>query len=241
MITEEDLENQCLEWFEGLGYQTLHGSKIEPTGSSPERKTLQDIVIEQRVRDAIKLINPHLPEVAINDSIQKLLSYTANIYTSNHMIHRLLIEGIKVEYQVDGVSKGDQVKLIDFKDASKNDWLVVQQFSVDGVSNGEKDNRRPDVVVFLNGLPISVLELKNPSNEDTDIWAAYNQLQTYKKAIKDLFVFNEALIISDGVNARIGSLTADKDRFMPWRTIDGSRDDTEDTLELEVMIKGFFD
>jgi len=240
MITEEDLENQCLEWFEGLGYQTLHGSKIEPTGSNPERKTLQDVVLEQRIRDSIKRINPHLPEVAINDSIQKLLAYTANIYTSNHVFHRLLIEGIKVEYQVDGVSKGDQVKLIDFKDASKNDWLVVQQFSVDGVSNGEKDNRRPDVVVFLNGLPISVLELKNPSNEDTDIWAAYNQIQTYKKAIKDLFVFNEALIISDGVNARIGSLTADKDRFMPWRTIDGSRDDTEDTLELEVMIKGFF-
>lgn len=242
MVNEDQLETECMEWFDSIGYQTLHGSKIDPTSALPERDSLSEVMLLGRLRKAIEDINSGIPESAREDAITKLRQYHANTAVANKTFHRQLIEGIQVEYHnANGELVGDRVYLIDFKNKHNNDWLAVQQYSVDGVTHGEKDNRRPDIVVFINGLPISVIELKNPKDEDADVWAAYNQLQTYKNTIKDLFVCNEAMIISDGTVARIGSLTADRERFMHWRTIDGSKDDTETMLELEVMIRGFFD
>ncbi|MCP3429724.1 type I restriction endonuclease subunit R [Opacimonas viscosa] len=242
MVNEDQLETECMEWFDSIGYQTLHGSKIDPASASPERDSLSEVMLLGRLRKAIEDINSGIPESAREDAITKLRQYHANTAVANKTFHRQLIEGIQVEYHNDkGELVGDRVYLIDFKNKHNNDWLAVQQYSVDGVTHGEKDNRIPDIVVFINGLPISVIELKNPRKEETDVWAAYNQLQTYKNTIKDLFVCNEAMIISDGTVARIGSLTADRERFMHWRTIDGSNDDTETMLELEVMIRGFFD
>ena len=242
MVNEDQLETECMEWFDSIGYQTIHGSSIDPGKPNSERDSLSEVMLIGRLKKAIEKINPDIPEAALNDAINKLRHYHANTAVANHTFHRQLIEGIQIEYHNEnGELVGDRVYLIDFKNKSNNDWLAVQQFSVDGVTHGEKDNRRPDIVIFLNGLPISVIELKNPKDEDADVWAAYNQLQTYKNTIKDLFICNEAMIMSDGTVARIGSLTADRERFMPWRTIDGSRDDIGHLLELEVMIRGFFD
>ena len=241
MVNEDQLETECMEWFDSIGYQTLHGSSIDPGKPNAERGSLSAVMLLGRLKKAIGIINSGIPESALDDAITKLRQFHANTAIANHTFHRQLIEGIQVEYHnKNGELVGDRVYLIDFKDKSKNDWLAVQQYSVDGVTHGEKDNRRPDIVVFINGLPISVIELKNPKDLDADVWAAYSQLQTYKNTIKDLFVCNEAMIISDGVVARLGSLTADRERFMHWRTIDGSNDDTETMLELEVMIRGFF-
>ncbi|HFQ4859093.1 type I restriction endonuclease subunit R [Vibrio vulnificus] len=239
-ITEEMLEDHCMVWFGSLGYQTLHGGDLEPTGKTPERQSLSDVVLKPRLKKSLMKINPHLPEDCIDTAIDTLLTSVPSVAHANHTFHRQLIDGIQVEYEdSEGHPKGDKVYLVDFTNQN-NDWLALRQFSVDGVTNGEKDNRRPDIVVFLNGLPISVLELKSPADEKADVWKAYNQIQTYKNVLRDLFVFNESVIISDGTEAYIGSLTADRDRFTPWRTIDGTRDDSEDTLALEVMVRGFF-
>lgn len=242
MFTEEQLELECIKWFDGLGYQTINGPDIEPhQGKAAERQSLSEVVLTERLKAALKEINDHLPEFAIDSAIDTLKQFHANTVVANNTFHRHLLDGIPVSFtDENGNETGDRVFLVDFKDVTKNDWLVVRQFSVDGVSHGEKDNRRPDIVAFLNGLPIAVLELKNPAKEDADVWSAYNQIQTYKSVISDLFVFNEALIISDGTVARLGSLTADQERFMFWRSIRGDKDDTETMLELEVMIKGFF-
>lgn len=241
MINEDQLEKECMKWFDSIGYQTIHGSSIDPHSASPERDSLSEVMLLGRLREAISTINPDIPVSAQEDAITQLRQYHANVVIANKTFHRQLIEGIQVEYYNDkGELVGDRVYLIDFKDKSNNNWLAVQQFSVDGVTHGEKDNRRPDIVVFINGLPISVIELKNPRDEDADVWAAYNQLQTYKNTITDLFVCNEAMIISDGTVARIGSLTANRERLMFWRTIDSSTIETDTMLELEVMIKGFF-
>lgn len=242
MYTEEQLELACIGWFDGLGYQTVYGPDIEPNkGGLAERQMLSEVVLAGRLRDALQRINKHLPLSAIDTAIDTVKQFSANMVVSNNRFHRQLNDGIPVTYtDNDGNEVGDRVFLVDFKQPDNNDWLAVRQFSVDGVAHGEKDNRRPDIVVFLNGLPIVVIELKNPAKEDADVWSAYNQIQTYKNVISDLFVFNEALIISDGTVARLGSLTADQERFMFWRSIDGERDDTETMLELEVMIKGFF-
>lgn len=242
MFTEEQLELECIKWFDGLGYQTINGPDIEPhKGKAAERQSLSEVVLTERLKEALREINDHLPESAIVSAIDTLKQFHANTVVANNTFHRHLLDGIPVSYTDDnGNETGDRVFLVDFKDVTKNDWLVVRQFSVDGVSHGEKDNRRPDIVAFLNGLPIAVLELKNPAKEDADVWSAYNQIQTYKSVISDLFIFNEALIISDGTVARLGSLTADQERFMFWRSIHGDKDDTETMLELEVIIKGFF-
>ncbi len=242
MFTEEQLELACIGWFDGLGYQTINGPDIEPNkGALAERQSLSEVVLTKRLRAALQRINGHLPDSAIDTAIDTVKQFHANVVVANNRFHRQLLDGIPVTYTDDeGNEVGDRVFLVDFKNTDSNDWLALRQFSVDGVSHGEKDNRRPDIVVFLNGLPLVVIELKNPADENADVWSAYNQIQTYKNVISDLFVFNEALIISDGTVARLGSLTADQERFMFWRSIDGERDDTKDTLELEVMIKGFF-
>ncbi|GHO82989.1 type I restriction endonuclease subunit R [Dictyobacter formicarum] len=239
-INENKLEEVTLFWFEELGYQVAFGPDIAPLpdGTAPERDNYRQTILMERLKTRLQIINPTIPAVAIDDAIHQILAPNLpTVIQINRQFHRWLRDGIKVQYQRDNETVGDQVYLVDFYEPTNNDWLVVNQFSI----RGPQHTRRPDIIVFLNGLPIAVLELKNPANEEADIWKAFDQLQTYKEHIPDLFNTNEMLIISDGVTARMGSLTADKERFSTWRTIDGHTIDPLGAMrELETLIKGVF-
>lgn len=240
-INENKLEEVTLFWFEELGFSTAFGPDIAPPpdGEFPERDNYRQTILIERLKTQLQLINPSIPQISIEDAIRQIL--VPNLPTTiqvNRQFHRWLRDGVKVQYQRDSETIGDVVYLADFSEPTNNDWLVVNQFSIQGP---QQYTRRPDIIVFLNGLPVAVLELKNPADEDADIWKAFDQLQTYKEQIPDLFNTNEMLIISDGVTARMGSLTADKERFSTWRTIDGrSNDPLGQMRELETLIKGVF-
>lgn len=238
-FTESEVEEAALQWFEEEGYNILFGPDIAPDGETPERSEWDQPFLLQRVRDALFALNPELPDSVIEEAFRKLTVTTSpSLIENNHTFHNHLTNGIPVQYRdKDGNIRHGLVRIIDFEDPDKNDWSVVNQYTM---IEGRK-NRRPDIIVFINGIPISVIELKNPADEKATIWTAYNQIQTYKKQIPSLFNTNEMLIISDGVYTRVGSLTADEDRFLPWRTIDGA-DVAPDTIpQLEVTIKGLFD
>jgi len=216
-VTESVVEEVCLAWFEALGYEVLAGPDIAPNEPAAERESYQEVVLIRRLREAISILNASIPADACEEAFRKVTRPDSqSLVGNNRVFHRMLVDGVEVEYRrPDGSIAGDRVQLIDFDNPDNNDWLVVNQFTVEA-----QPNRRPDVVVFVNGLPLAVIELKNPTDEDATIWTAFNQLQTYKDQISSLFVYNEALIISDGLEARIGSLTANKEWFMPWRTIE---------------------
>jgi type I restriction enzyme R subunit len=243
MITEDQLEQQCLDWFQSQGYSYACGYDIAPDGSSPEREDYHQVVLKQRLLNQLSVINPTLPLTALESVVNTVSKPDSLVLIkSNRQFHKWLIEGVPVEYtgtQSDGTtgSLHTHVQLFDFNNTTNNEFLVVNQFTI----TGTKGNRRPDIVVFINGLPISVIELKNPADEHADIWNAFNQLQTYKDEISDLFVFNEALIVSDGWIARVGSLTASKERFLPWKTIKHEDDKPLLEFQLETMVRGFFD
>jgi type I restriction enzyme, R subunit len=204
-----------------------------------ERQDYGQVVLEQRLRDALARLNPDLPPEALQDALRKLVNPPgATLEQCNHALHRMLVDGVTVEYRrPDGAIAGAQARVLDFDDPDNNDWLAVNQFTV--VEN--RHTRRPDVVLFVNGLPLAVIELKNPADEQATIWSAYQQLQTYKREIPSLFLYNEALVISDGLEARIGTLTADRDRFMPWRTITGEAIAPPELPQLEVLVRGVFE
>ncbi|ULB47899.1 type I restriction endonuclease subunit R [Limnospira fusiformis KN01] len=236
-FTESEVEEAALCYFEELGYTILHGPEIAPGEPNAERETVGEVILTRRLRRAIAQINPQLPDDAVDEVIRQVLrADTQNLIENNRRFHEFIIEGVPVAYQRDDRTVDDQARLIDWDHLENNDWLAVNQFTVI-----ERQNRRPDVVVFINGLPLAVLELKNAADENADIEKAFNQLQTYKKDIPSLFTYNEALVISDGTTARIGSLTADRDRFMPWRTIDGEDIAPKGIPELEVTIRGVFE
>ena len=238
MINEDQVEQLAIEWFKELGYDYLHGYEIAPDSSDPQRSNYQEVLLSNRLHTALPKLNPTLPTTAIDEAVHLLKKpQHATLIQNNRAFHKMLLQGISVEVKHDDETKGEVVKLIDFHDPEANDFLVVNQYTI----KGTKGNRRPDLVVFINGLPISVIELKNPADENADIFKAYNQLNTYKDEIEDLFVYNEALVISDGIHARVGSLTATDERYMYWRTI---KDETDRPLleyELDTLIKGFFD
>ncbi len=237
MITEEILEQQCIEWFRELGYLFASGYDIACDGTNPERDDYHQIVLKGRFIEALKRINPDVPVSSLEEVVHIVSTpkHPVLIY-SNREFHRMVVRGVNVSYKKGDETVHDVVSLIDFGDFKNNDFLVVNQFSV----KGEKHTRRSDLVVFINGLPLSVIELKNPADESTDIWDAFNQLQTYKEDVSDLFVFNGSLVISDGVNARLGSLSADKERFMRWRVVNNEDDRPKIEYEIETLIKGFF-
>ncbi|MCP6760041.1 MAG: type I restriction endonuclease subunit R [Fischerella sp. CENA71] len=236
-FTESIVEEATLEWFEQLRYSTLNGTKISPDSSNPERQDYADVVLINRLRSALETINPQIPADAIEEAIRKLTrTDTPNLFENNRRFHKLLTDGVNVEYQTSERIVYEQIQLIDFTNPENNDWLVVNQFTV--IEN--KKDRRPDVVVFINGLPLGVIELKNPGDENATIKGAFNQLQTYKQDIPSLFPYNEILVVSDGTEARVGTLTADWERFMPWRIIEGDEIAPRKTAELEVLIKGIF-
>jgi len=237
MITEDQLEQLCLDWFKSIGYDYVCGYDIAPDETNAERSDYRQIVLFDRLIQQLQIINPHIP-VATLEAVAQQISKpeTPVLIKSNKAFHQLLLEGVKVEFKDGDKAKTDYVQLVDFSNVANNQFLVVNQYTI----AGSKGNRRPDVIVFINGLPLSVIELKNPADSSADIWSAYQQLQTYKDETPDLFVFNEALVVSDGINARIGSLTANKERFLPWRTIANEDDKPSFEYRLETLIKGFF-
>jgi len=238
-VCETDVESAALTWLSELGWQVRPGAEIAPDGLFAERQDYGQVVLEQRLRDALARLNPDLPPEALQDAFRKLLNPPgATLEQRNRAFHRMLVDGVAVEYRrPDGAIAGAQVRILDFDDPDNNDWLAVSQFTV--VEN--RHTRRPDVVLFVNGLPLAVIELKNPADEQASIWTAYQQLQTYKQEIPSLFTYNEVLVISDGLEARIGTLTADRDRFMPWRTITGETLAPPEMPQLEVLIRGVFE
>jgi type I restriction enzyme R subunit len=237
-MNEDELEQLCLDWFRYNSWDVAYGPDIAPDSANPERSDYHEVVLKRYLHEALLRINPHMPENVIEQATMQVLKPDSlDLTTSNRAFHRLLLEGVPVEYQKDDWTIHDHAFIIDFENLANNRFLAVNQFTIQGT----KQPRRPDVVCFINGLPIAVLELKSPNDENTDIWDAFNQLQTYKNEINDLFVFNEALVVSDGYNARIGSLTANKERFSPWRAIKHEDDRPLLECQLETLVRGFFD
>ena len=218
-IAESHVEEATLAWLAELGYETASGVEIGPDGIKPERAAYADVVLEGRLREAIARLNPDLAAEARGEILRKLMqAETPALVEENRRLHRYLIEGVPIEItREDGSVTGELVRLVDFEDPTANDWLAVNQVTV--IEN--KAKRRLDGVLFVNGLPLGVIELKNPGDENATLDGAFNQLQTYKSQIPSVFRNNAALVISDGLGARIGSLTADRERFMPWCTVEG--------------------
>ena len=238
-FSESHVEDATLEWFSGLGYAVLHGPDISPDGPTPERLSYDQVLLTERLREALERLNPHLPAETLEEVLRKVQqTETPSLIEENRRLHRYLIEGVPVEVgREDGSIGGDVARLIDFDNVEANDWLAVNQYTVVEHSH----NRRPDVVLFVNGLPLAVIELKNPGDENATLDGAFNQLQTYKDQIPSLFRTNAALVTSDGLHARLGSLTANLERFMPWRTVDGSVVAPKGTPELATVIEGVFE
>ena len=237
-LSEAHLERVVLDQLGGLGYTLATDAEIGPDGRSPERDAYADVMLSRRLARAIERLNPAIPAEAREDALRKVLATEMpSLVAENRRLHRLMIEGVDVEYYAeDGTIRGDKARLVDFDDRD-NDWLASGQFAVvDG-----RVNRRPDIVVFLNGLPVGVIELKAPGSENATLAGAHNQLQTYKDQVPALFRSNAVLVTSDGLAARVGSLTADSERFMPWRTTDGATVASKGQPELSVLIEGVFE
>jgi type I restriction enzyme, R subunit len=235
-MTEDQLEQETLDWLANVGYSCLFGPDIGPDGDNSERADYRQVLLVERLRSAIARLNPGTPLQARDAAVQLVrdIGLTA-LLPANRRFHQHLVGGVPVEYQRDGETRGDFVRLIDWADPAANEWLAVNQFAI----KGPHHTRRPDVLLFVNGMPLVLLELKNPADQNADIWKAYDQIQTYKAQIPDVFEYNEVLVISDGSQARMGSLSADAERFMQWRTIDGvTLDPLGQFNELETLIRG---
>ena len=235
-FSESTVEQAALAWLESLGWSVAHGPDIAPDTTGAERADYGEVLLARRLRDALARLNPELPAAALEDAFRKLTRPEGStLEARNRAFHRMVVDGVTVEHRTDnGAIRGAQARVIDFDDPANNDWLAVNQFTV--VEN--KHERRPDVVLFVNGLPLGVIELKNPADEDATIWTAWQQLQTYKAEIPSLFAFNAALVVSDGLEARIGTLTAGREWFKPWRTIGGEKLADPHMPQLQVVLEG---
>ena len=240
-ITENILEQTCLEWLAELGWTVLHGPDLAPGMPGQERGDYRQIFLLDRLRNALTRVNPEVPSAGIEEALRRILAVGGpDIVSNNRAFHRLLTDGVDVEVpSLDGYGGSRHLKvwLLDLEEIDNNDWVALNQYTV----IEDNKNRRADVVVFVNGLPLSILELKNPGDENATIKHAFNQLQTYKKDIPSLFTGNELLVISDGIQARCGTITSGWDRFMPWRTIDGESVAPKGMPELETTIRGLFE
>ena len=237
-MNETQLENLCLDWFSENGWEVVHGVDIAPDSSNPLRRDYKQVLIESDLQTAFERLNPHLPVSCFEQVWQKLSKpESLDLITNNRAFHHMLLEGVPVSYKKEDDWVNDHAFLVDFNHIYQNRFVAINQFTIQGT----KQPRRPDIICFINGIPFAVLELKSPTDENADIWDAFNQLQTYKEEVSDLFVFNEALVVSDGITARVGSLTASQERFLPWRTIKNEDDKPQLEWELETVIRGFFD
>jgi type I restriction enzyme R subunit len=241
LITEDHLEQQCLEWFKELGYAYAFAPDLAPDGATPERTDFRQVMLTGRLRSALQRLNPGVPASSIESAVLQLANPNVpGLLASNRNFHRWMTQGLPITYMDGNQQVGIRLKVIGFDDPTANDWLVVNQLAI----QGSKYNRRPDVVVYVNGLPLAVIELKNPADQKAGIWAAFNQLQTYKQDIPDLFTSNVLLVISDGIQARLGSLSADQERFQRWRTIEGVNNEVDplgNHRDLETLVRGIFD
>ncbi len=247
IITESEIEQIALDILKDLGYQIIYGPDIAPIDpQSPvipfplpieRRCSYGDVVLVDRVRDALDRLNPDIPP-AIKEEALKIVLRNENpdLITNNHHFHRLLVDGVDVEFREGDRIKGDKVWLFDFDNPDNNDFLAVNQFTV--IENN--NNRRPDIVLFVNGLPLAIVELKNPAEENADIEQARKQIETYKLQIPSIFRFNEILVVSDGIDARAGTITSDKERFMTWKTIQGIEIAPPAQPQIEILLKGIF-
>ena len=236
-INEEQFENHLLSILAELGYVYENGYEIAPDALRPERKDYREVVLVGRLRESLTALNSNIPAGAIEDAIAQITRPNfPSLIQNNREFHRQLRDGVKVLFQEDGETKADFVKVIDFEHVEANEFLAVNQFSI----KGAKSTKRPDIIIFINGLPLAVLELKNPADINTTIYDSYKQLQTYKEEISDLFIFNELLVIADLAEAKVGSLTADYERFGKWRTIDGEKLDPLGSNQTETLVRGLF-
>jgi type I restriction enzyme R subunit len=235
-MTEDQLEQDALGWLASVGYTPLNARDLDNLDPRLERNSTRDVALSVSLRAAIDRLNPVVPAAAREDAFQQVMDLgQPALLSGNRAFHRVLVTGVPVQYQNDGETRGDFVRLIDWQDVSRNEWLAVQQFTV----KGPRHTRRPDIILFINGLPLVLIELKNPADLNADIWKAYDQIQTYKDQVADVFTYNELLVISDGTEARMGSLSANAERFMQWRTIDGmALDPLGKFQELETLVRG---
>lgn len=237
IITESEVEQVALNILSELKYKIIYGPDIAPNGPKPERQGYGDVILLSRLRETINRFNPSIPNEAKEEAIKQILrTESPDLVINNHRFHKMLANGVDVEYRKDGRITGDKVWLFDFDKVDENEFLAVNQFTI--IENNI--NRRPDIVLFINGLPIVVVELKNPADENATTFSAFKQFQTYKLQIPSLFKFNEILVASDGIDARAGTITSDWERFLPWKTIDGIEKASKVMPQIEVLLKGMF-
>jgi len=237
-IIESQIENFAIELLEKQGYEYVYAPNIAPDSESPERESFESVLLLERLRKAIGRINPDIPSNVQEDAIKQVQRLTSSeLIANNEAFHRMLTEGIKVNIPKKGYDRGDLVWLIDFENPDNNEFVVCNQFTV--IENDV--NKRPDMILFVNGLPLVVIELKNPADEKATVMSAFRQVQTYKQAIPSLFNYNGFMIISDGLEAKAGSLSAGFSRFMAWKTSDGKVEASPIIGQLETLIKGMLD
>ena len=235
-LTEADVETAALSWLSSLGWQTAYGPDIAPDTPGAERTDFTQVVLEERLRDALLNLNPELPSSALETGLRQLINPVGpTLEARNRSFHHALTRGVTVPVRrPDGTTSGEPAAVVDFENPANNDWLAVNQVTV----KENQSTRRADIVLFLNGLPLGIIELKNPADENADVWEAWNQLQTYKAELSTLFSMNEVLMVSDGLHARVGTLTAGKEWFKPWKTMDNQEPGAANLPELQVMLEG---
>jgi type I restriction enzyme R subunit len=235
-MTEDQLEQEALGWLASVGYTPLNARDLDNLDPRLERSSTREVLLSVSLRAVIDRLNPDVPAAAREDAFLQVLDLgQPALLSGNRAFHRVLVTGVPVQYQKDGETRGDFVRLVDWQDTGRNEWFAVQQFTI----KGARHTRRPDIILFINGLPLVLIELKNPADLNADIWKAYDQIQTYKEQVADVFTYNELLVISDGTDARMGSLSTNAERFMQWRTIDGvALDPLGKFQELETLVRG---
>ena len=239
-ITENAIELLAIERLESLGYHYLQGQDIAPDSSTPERDSFEQVLLLKRLEAAVKKINPGISKEAQEEAVKAIQRITSpELINNNEAFHRYLTEGIPVSRRIDGHERGDRVWLIDFENPEYNEFLVVNQFTVVSTSSSsDGQNKRPDIVLFVNGIPLVVMELKNAADESATINSAFKQVDTYKSVISNLFTYNGFVVISDGLEARAGTISSGINRFMAWKTEDGSSYASHLVSQLEVLING---
>ena len=234
-ITESNIETFAIETLESLGWDYVYGLKIAPGAETAERESFEQVILTGRLRKQLAVINPGIPEAAREQALQKVLRlYSPDLISNNEEFHQFLVEKIRIPYQQDGYQRSHEVALIDFDNIENNEFLIVNQFTI--VENNQ--NKRPDILLFVNGLPLVVIELKNAADEKATVRSAFEQIQTYKAIIPRLFNYNAVCVISDGMECKAGSLSADFSRFMAWKTVDGKKEASRFIPQLETLIKG---